>query len=126
MMRLQIAILAASMMGLMLMGAVSAKASLAPDDMVGRWSAQQGCQGNGDFAYIGRAPDLQQVISDGQREYRTPVNVKIVDGLLRVHMDEKVYTFRLSAPDRLEALQYTDSRTGLTASFSPRTWFRCS
>jgi hypothetical protein len=69
---------------------------------------------------------MHQVVSDGQRDYLTPVNVKIENGLLRVHIDEKVYTFRLPAPDRLEALQYTDSRTGLTAEFSPRTWFRCS
>ena len=125
-MRLQVAILAASMMALMMMGAITAHASLAPDDMVGRWSAQQGCEGKGDFAYVRRGPDMHQVVSDGQREYRTPVNVRIEGGLLRVHIDEKIYTFRLPAPDRLQALQYTDSRTGLTAEFSPRTWFRCS
>ena len=125
-MRLQITVLAASMMALMMIGAVTAHAALAPDDVIGRWSAQQGCQGKGDFAYIRRGPDMHQVVSDGQREYRTPVKVRIEDGLLRVHMDEKVYTFRLPAPDRLEALQYTDSRTGLTAAFTPSTWFRCS
>ena len=47
---------------------------------------------------------MHQVVSDGQRDYLTPVNVKIENGLLRVHIDEKVYTFRLPAPDRLEAL----------------------
>lgn len=125
-MRIQIAVLATSMMALMLMGAVSAQAALAPDDVVGNWSAQQGCQGKGDFAYVRQGPDVQQVISDGQREYRTPVRIKIDGGLVRVHIDEKVYTFRLPTPNRLEALQYTDSRTGLTADFSPRSWFRCS
>ena len=125
-MRLQVAILAASMMALMMMGAITAHASLAPDDMVGRWSAQHGCEGKGDFAYVRRGPDMHQVVSDGQREYRTPVNVRIEGGLLRVHIDEKIYTFRIPAPDRLQALQYTDSRTGLTAEFSLRTWFRCS
>lgn len=125
-MRLQITVLAVSMMALMLMGAVTAQAALAPDDVIGRWSAQQGCQGEGDFAYIRRGPQMHQVVSDGQREYRSPVTIRIEDGLLRVHMDEKVYTFRLPARDRLEALKYTDSRTGLTAEFSPRTWFRCS
>lgn len=125
-MRIQITVLAVSMMALMLMGAVTAHAALAPDDVIGRWSAQQGCQGKGDFAHIRRGPQMQQVVSDGQREYRTPVKVRIEDGLVRIQMDEKVYTFRLPARDRLEALQYTDSRTGLTAEFSPRTWFRCS
>ena len=124
-MRVQLTVLATSMIALM-MGAVSAQAALAPDDVVGQWSAEQGCQGKGDFAYIRRGADMQQVVSDGQREYRTPVRVKIEDGLVRIHIDEKVYTFRLPAPDRLEALKYTDSRTGLTADFSPRTWFRCS
>ena len=125
-MRIQITVLAVSMMALMMMGAVTAHAALAPDDVIGRWSAQQGCQGKGDFAYIRRGPQMQQVVSDGQREYRTPVNIRIEDGLVRIQMDVKVYTFRLPARDRLEALQYTDSRTGLTAEFSPRTWFRCS
>lgn len=125
-MRLQIAALAVSMMGLMLMGAVSAQAALAPDDVVGSWSAQQDCRGKGDFAYIRKGPDVQQVISDGQREYRTPVRIKIDGGFVRVHIDEKIYTFRLPSPDRLEALKYTDSRTGLSANFAPRTWFRCS
>ena len=125
-MRLQIAILATSMMALMMMGAITAQASLAPDDVVGNWSAQQGCEGKGDFAYIRTGLDVQQVVSDGQREYRTPVRIKIDGGFVRIHIDEKVYTFRLPSPDRLEALQYTDSRTGLTANFAPRTWFRCS
>lgn len=125
-MRLQIAVLATSMMALMMMGAMTAQASLAPDDVVGRWSAEQGCPGKGDFAYIRQGADVQQVISDGQREYRTPVRIKIENGLVRVHIDEKVYTFRLPSPDRLEALKYTDSRTGLSADFAPRTWFRCS
>jgi hypothetical protein len=125
-MRLQIAILATSMMALMMMGAMTAQASLAPDDVVGNWSAQQGCEGKGDFAYIRKGLDVQQVVSDGQREYRTPVSIKIDGGFVRIHIDEKVYTFRLPSPDRLEALQYTDSRTGLTANFAPRTWFRCS
>ncbi len=70
--------------------------------------------------------DVQQVVSDGQREYRTPVSIKIDGGFVRIHIDEKVYPSRLPSPDRLEALQYTDSRTGLTANFAPRTWFRCS
>jgi len=69
---------------------------------------------------------MHQVVSDGQREYLPPVNFKIENGLLRVLIDEKVFTFGLPVPDRLEALQYTDSRTGLTAEFSPRTWFRYS
>lgn len=125
-MRLQITILATSMIALMMVGAVSAKAALAPDDVVGNWSAQQGCEGKGDFGYIRQGPDVQQVVSDGQREYRTPVRIKIDGGLVRIHIDEKVYTFRLPSPDRLEALTYTDSRTGLTADFAPRTWFRCS
>ena len=125
-MRLQIAVLATSMMALMMMGAITAQASLAPDDVVGNWSAQQGCEGKGDFAYIRTGLDVQQVVSDGQREYRTPVRIKIDGGFVRIHIDEKVYTFRLPSPDRLEALQYTDSRTGLTANFAPRTWFRCS
>lgn len=125
-MRLQIAVLAVSMMGLMLMGAVSAQAALTPDDVVGNWSAQQGCEGKGDFGYIRQGPDVQQVVSDGQREYHTPVRIQIDGGLVRVHIDEKIYTFRLPSPDRLEALKYTDSRTGLSANFAPRTWFRCS
>ena len=125
-MRIQITVLAVSMMALMLMGAVTAHAALAPDDVIGRWSAQQGCQGKGDFAYIRRGPQMQQVVSDGQREYPTPVKVRIEDGLVRIQMDEKVYTFRLPARDRLAAWQYTDSRTGQSAEFSPRTWFRCS
>lgn len=114
------------MMALMMMGAMTAQASLAPDDVVGNWSAQQGCEGKGDFAYIRKGSNVQQVVSDGQREYRTPVSIKIDGGFVRIHIDEKVYTFRLPSPDRLEALQYTDSRTGLTANFAPRTWFRCS
>jgi hypothetical protein len=103
-MRLQIAVLATSMMALMMMGAITAQASLAPDDVVGNWSAQQGCEGKGDFAYIRTGLDVQQVVTDGQREYRTPVRIKIDGGFVRIHIDEKVYTFRLPSPDRLEAL----------------------
>ena len=73
-------------------------------DVVGNWSAQQGCEGKGDFAYIRTGLDVQQVVTDGQREYRTPVRIKADGGFVRIHIDEKVYTFRLPSPDRLEAL----------------------
>lgn len=131
-MRLQLAILATAMMALMMMGAMSARAARSPvpspvfTDVVGNWGANQGCVGSGAFAYVREGSDVQQVVRDGQREYRTPVRVTIENGLVRVHMDEKIYTFRLPAPNQLEALKYTDSRTGLTADFAPRTWFRCS
>jgi hypothetical protein len=98
-MRLQIAVFATSMMG-----AMTAQASLAPDDVVGNWSAQQQCEGKGDFVYIRKGSDVQQVVSDGQREYRTPVSIKIDGGFVPIHIDEKVYTFRLPSPDRVEAL----------------------
>ena len=116
-MRLQIVVLVASMMALMMMGAVSGRAALAPDDVVGSWSAQQGCEGRGDFAYIRQGPDVQQVITDGQREYRTPVRIKIEGGLVRIHIDEKIYTFRLPAPDRLEDTGVRAQQKKLKAAF---------
>jgi len=131
-MRLQLAILATSMMALMMVGAMSSRAARSPvlspvfTDVVGNWGANQDCVGPGAFAYVRKGADVQQVVRDGPREYRTPVQVTIENGLVSVHMDEKIYTFRLPTPDRLEALKYTDSRTGLSADFSPRTWFRCS
>jgi len=130
--RLQITVLVTAMLAMMMVGAMSARAArspvpaAAPVDVVGNWGANQGCVGAGSFAYVRQGDNVQQVVSDGQREYRTPVRVEIENGLVRVHMDEKTYTFRLPAPNRLEALKYTDTRTGLTADFSPRTWFRCS
>ena len=131
-MRLQLALLATAMMAVMMTGAMTAHAARSPipgpavTDVVGNWGANQGCVGTGAFAYVREGADVQQVVRDGAREYRTPVKVKIENGIVRVHMDEKIYTFRLPAPNRLEALKYTDSRTGLSADFSPRTWFRCS
>jgi hypothetical protein len=131
-MRIQIAVLATAMLGMMMMGAMSAHAARSPvqpaslADVVGNWGANQGCVGPGAFAYVRQGAKVQQVVRDGQREYRTPVRVEVKNGLVRVHMDEKTYTFRLPTPNRLEALKYTDTRTGLTADFSPRTWFRCS
>ena len=103
-----------------------ASAALSPADVVGSWSARQGCAGGSDFAYVMTGGQMQQVVRDGRQEYRTPVRIQIEGGFLRVHMDEKTYTFRLQSKNSLQALDYKDSRTGLTAKFSPRTWFRCS
>ncbi len=131
-MRVQLAILATAMLALMMTGAMSARAARSPvpsptlTDFVGNWGANEGCVGTGDFAYVRKGAKVQQVVRDGKREYLTPVRVKIENGFVRVHMDEKVYTFRLSGRNRLQALKYTDSRTGLSAKISPRTWFRCS
>ena len=131
-MRLQIAVLATAMLAVMMTGAMSARASRSPvppvalADVVGNWGANQECTGAGAFSYVRSGGNVQQVVHDGPREYRTPVTVKIENGVVRVQMDEKVYTFRLPSRDRLQAIKYTDSRTGLSADFSPRTWFRCS
>lgn len=131
-MRIQITVLATAMLGLMMMGAMSARAALSPvsptavADVVGNWGANEECKGAGAFSYVRSGAAVQQVVRDGQREYRTPVTVKIENGVVRVQMDEKIYTFRLPTRDKLEAIKYTDSRTGLSAEFSPRTWFRCS
>jgi hypothetical protein len=131
-MRIQIAVLATAMLGMMMMGAMTAHAARSPvqpashADVVGNWGANEECKGPGAFSYVRSGSAVQQVVRDGQREYRTPVRVEIKNGLVRVHMDEKTYTFRLPTSNRLEALKYTDTRTGLTADFSPRAWFRCS
>lgn len=131
-MRLQIAVLATSMLALMMMGAMTARAARSPvppmmlADVVGNWGANQECTGAGAFSYVRSGNDVQQVVRDGQREYRTPVTVKFENGLVRVRMDEKIYTFRLPSRDKLQAIKYTDSRSGLSAELSPRTWFRCS
>lgn len=131
-MRLQLAVLATSMLALMMMGALSVRAARSPvpvpafADVVGNWGANQECTGAGAFSYVRSGTQFQQVVRDGQREYRTPVTVRVENGFVRVQMDEKIYTFRLPTRDRLEAVNYTDSRTGLSAKFSPRTWFRCS
>lgn len=131
-MRLQIAVLATAMFALMMMGAMTARAARSPvpaatlADVVGNWSANEECTGAGAFSYVRTGTSVQQVVRDGKREYRTPVTVKIENGFVRIHMDEKIYTFRLPTRDKLEAIKYTDSRTGLSADFSPRTWFRCS
>tara|TARA_R110000868_G_scaffold39376_7_gene137152 strand:+ start:5368 stop:6129 length:762 start_codon:yes stop_codon:yes gene_type:complete len=131
-MRVQLAILATAMLTLMMTGAMSAHAARSPTlsptltDFVGNWGTSRGCVGAGDFGYVRNGANVQRIVRDGPREYQTPVQVKFENGFVRVRMDEKVYTFRLSGPNRLQALKYTDSRTGLSAKISPRTWFRCS
>ena len=62
----------------------------------------------------------------GTAAFTAGQTIQIDGGLLRVHVDEKTYTYRLQSKNSLQVLQYTDSRTGLTAKLSPRTWFRCS
>lgn len=125
-MRLQLVILATAMMGLMMLGAMSARAAIHPTDVVGRWGAQPGCAGGADFAYALQNGNIQRIVRDGPREQRTPVRVEVKDGFVTFHLDDKIYTFRLPSKNRLQALKYTDSRTGLTASFAPHTRFRCS
>ena len=104
----------------------SAMAARSPADVVGKWSAHQNCKNGADFAYVMQGGKLERIVRDGKRSYRTPVKIQIDGRNLRIQMDEKVYTFRLQTPDAMQALKYTDSRTGLAANLAPRTWFRCS
>ena len=81
-MRLQIAVLATAMLAVMMTGAMSARASRSPvppvalADVVGNWGANQECTGAGAFSYVRSGGNVQQVVHDGPREYRTPVTVK--------------------------------------------------
>lgn len=103
-----------------------AGAALQPVDVIGGWSVNSECRNGSDFTYVMNGNQIHQVVRDGIQEYRNPVRIQIDGGLLRVHLDEKTYTYRLQSKNSLQVLQYTDSRTGLTAKLSPRTWFRCS
>lgn len=104
----------------------SADAALRPADVVGGWSVNRECRNGSDFTYVMSGNQMHQVVRDGRQEYRTPVRIQIDGGLLRVHLDEKTYTYRLQSKNSLQVLHYKDSRTGLMAKLSPRTWFRCS
>lgn len=104
----------------------TAAAALRPADVVGGWSVNRECRNGSDFTYVMNGNQMHQVVRDGRQEYRNPVRIQIDGGLLRVHVDEKTYTYRLQSKNSLQVLQYTDSRTGLTAKLTPRTWFRCS
>jgi hypothetical protein len=103
----------------------AARAALAPGEIAGRWSSERDCRATG-FSYVRSDGGLLHVVEDGARSFRTPVSVRVEGGLLRVTVDEKVFTFRLPTPDTLQALSYTDTRNGLSVEVAPRTWYRCS
>ena len=125
-MRLQLVNVATAMMGLMMLGAMSARAAIHPTDVVGRWGAQPGCTGGTNFAYALQNGNIQRIDRDGRRDQRTPVRVETKDGFVTVRLDDNIYTFRLPREEPTSIVQNTDSPTRLTAKFAPRTWFRCS
>lgn len=108
----------------MVAGFARAQAALAPDHIVGRWAADAECAGSA-FAYVSTGEQILHELQDNGRVYRTPVEVDVEGDVVRVRFDEKVYSFRLPAPDRLQAVGYTDTRNGLTVSIGPRVWHRC-
>ncbi|MEX2453535.1 MAG: hypothetical protein WD470_02460 [Rhodospirillaceae bacterium] len=106
-------------------GAAQAQASLAPgENIVGRWAPQPDCRAPG-FSYVTTNDGVQHVVRDGERVYRTPVRIELEDDVVRVEIDEKIFTFRLPTRDTLQALRFTDTRNGLSAALRPRIWYRC-
>lgn len=106
-------------------GGAQALASLAPNEnIVGRWSPQPDCRAPG-FSYVTTNDGVQRVVRDGDRVYRTPVRIEVDDDVVRVEIDEKIFTFRLPTRDTLQALRFTDTRNGLSAALRQRIWYRC-
>lgn len=110
---------------LVLAGATNATASVAPDQIVGRWAAERTCA-NAGFSYVMKGDRILRELRDNGKVYRTPVKVTVDGDVVRVWFDEKVFSFRLPTRNTLQPVGYTDLRNGLTAVIAPRVWHRCS
>lgn len=106
------------------LGAGNAWSTLSPDQIVGQWTPERSCGGNG-FAYVMNGSEIHHELNHGGAVYRTPVQVNVDGNVVRVRFEEKIYSFRLPTPDTLQAFGYTDTRNGLTAEITPRVWHRC-
>lgn len=94
-------------------------------DVVGSWGVEKNCA-QGVFSYVRVGNQFTQVIEDNGKTYTSDIQVKVSGDILRVIDDEKMYTYRITGPDSMEVLMFTNINSGLSTHTKPRTWHRCS